>query len=42
MKGLKEFLESLSKEEVIDIAVNLSQDAERLRDELDALQKIIR
>jgi hypothetical protein len=42
MEGLKEYLESLSKEEVIDIAVNLSQDAERLRKELDALQKIIR
>lgn len=42
MEGLKEYLESLSKEEIIDIAVNLSQDAERLRNELDKLQKIVR
>lgn len=39
LKELKEYLESLSKEEIIDIAVNLSQDAERLRNELSDLSQ---
>ena len=39
---LREYLKSLTLEQVIEIAVELSNDAQRLREELDVAQKTTR
>ena len=42
IEDLKPYLETLSKEELIEIIMRLSADADRLRRELDDAQGVIR